>query len=246
MTTPQDNHAAVRDRLLQFAATIPPEELFPTLADGAAEFVAEDPFAFILAVSLDRGTKAEIIWTIPYWMREELGHLDPMRLAQMTPEQISETLSRIPRKPRYVNDAPQTILEVARLVSGRFGGDAEMLWRGRTAHEVKRELRQIHGIGEGIAAMGVILLQNCRGVHFPDSSTMDVKPDVHVRRVLYRLGIAKSRDEAEAVAAAGRLNPEFPGAVDPSLWRIGRRWCKESAPLCPDCIMNDLCPKVLL
>ena len=73
---------------------------------------------------------------------------------------------------------------------------------------------------------------------------MDVKPDVHVRRVLYRLGVADSQDEAEAVAAAARLNPEFPGAVDPSLWVIGRRWCKESMPLCPDCTMSDLCPKV--
>ncbi len=73
---------------------------------------------------------------------------------------------------------------------------------------------------------------------------MDVKPDVHVRRVLYRLGVAERRDEVEAVAAAARLNPEFPGALDPSLWRIGRRWCKESMPLCSDCIMNDLCPKV--
>ena len=106
-----------------------------------------------------------------------------------------------------MNDAPQTILEVARLVSERLGGDAEMLWRGRTAHEVKRELRAIHGIGEGIAAMGVILLQKYRGVRFPDSNTMDVKPDVHVRRVLYRLGVAERRDEVEAVAAAARLNP---------------------------------------
>lgn len=73
---------------------------------------------------------------------------------------------------------------------------------------------------------------------------MDVKPDVHVQRVLYRLGVAPSMSEAEALRAAAHLNPEYPGALDSSLWVIGRRWCKDNAPLCTDCIMNDLCPKV--
>lgn len=244
MTTLQDHSAAIRDRLLEFAKSIPPEELMPTLAPGAAELVAENPFAFTLAVALDRGTRAEIIWTIPYWIREELGHLDPARLAEMTREQMSEVLSRIPRKPRYMRDAPQTILEVAELVSNQFGGNAELIWRDRTAQEVKRELRSIHGVGEGIASMAVILLQRCRSVRFPDWSNMDVKPDVHVQRVLYRLAVAPGVSEGEALRAAANLNPEYPGALDPSLWVIGRRWCKDTAPLCSDCTMNDLCPKV--
>ena len=244
MTASQHHSAAVRDRLLEFAKSIPPDELMPTLASGAAELVAENPFAFILAVALDRGTRAEIIWTIPYWIREELGHLDPARLAQMTSEQILEVLSRIPRKPRYMRDAPQTILEVARLVSNQFAGNADLIWRDRTAQEVKRDLRSIHGVGEGIASMAVILLQRCRNVRFPDWSNMDVKPDVHVQRVLYRLAVAPGMSEGEALRAAANLNPEYPGALDPSLWVIGRRWCKDNAPFCSDCIMNDLCPKV--
>ena len=54
VTTAQDHGGAVRERLLQFATTIPPEELFPTLAEGAAELVAEDPFAFILVSGGDK------------------------------------------------------------------------------------------------------------------------------------------------------------------------------------------------
>ena len=50
MTTPQDHHAIVRDWLLQITTTIPPEELFPTLADGAAAFVVEDPFRVALCI----------------------------------------------------------------------------------------------------------------------------------------------------------------------------------------------------
>ena len=97
MTKPKDHGAAVRDRLLEYAASIQQEELFPTLVPDAAKLVVEDAFAFALAAVLDRGMKAEIIWTIPYWIREELGHLDPARLGEMTKEEISDVLSRIPR-----------------------------------------------------------------------------------------------------------------------------------------------------
>ena len=70
MATPQIHNAAVRERMLKFAESIPPEDLTPTLAPGAAELINENAFAFSLAVVLDRGTRAEIIWTIPYWIRQ--------------------------------------------------------------------------------------------------------------------------------------------------------------------------------
>ena len=53
MTTPQIRNAAVRERMLQFAESIPPEDLTPTLAPDAAELINENAFAFSLAVVLD-------------------------------------------------------------------------------------------------------------------------------------------------------------------------------------------------
>lgn len=40
--------------------------LFPTVILEADSIVVTDPYAFATATCLDRGTKAEIIWTIPY------------------------------------------------------------------------------------------------------------------------------------------------------------------------------------
>ena len=233
----------VREELLRFAASVPPEALMPTLEPDATRLVAEDPFAFSLAVVLDGGARAEIIWTIPFWLRQDLGHLNSEYLAQMTEQQISEALSRIPKKPRYMNDAPRTIFDLARLVYNDFGGNAELIWRGKTAHQVKHEFRSIHGVGEGIASMAVILLERCWHVQFPDQSVMDVKPDVHVQRVLYRLGVAQRLSEAKALRAAAALNPDYPGEIDPALWIIGRQWCSETAPNCTQCCMNQLCEK---
>lgn len=239
-----ERRSAIRDRLLAFAATIPAEDLTPALVPEAAAFVKQDPFAFILAVALDRGTKAEIIWSIPFWLREDFGHLDAARTSRMSVEELAAAIDRLPKKPRYVRDAPRTILDLAKIVAGELAGDAEAIWRGRTAHQVQMLLRRLYGVGEGIASMGVILLARCRGVRFPDWSAMNVKPDAHVRRVLYRLGVAARSNEADAVDAAARLNPEYPGALDPALWVIGRTWCREKGPRCAECVMSGLCARV--
>lgn len=60
-----DNKRQLTGAILQFGATIDPRALFPVLIAAAAELALSDPYAFALATCLDRGTKADIIWTIP-------------------------------------------------------------------------------------------------------------------------------------------------------------------------------------
>lgn len=67
----------ITQKILDFGKTIPAEELFPTIIPEASGLVTSDPYAFSIAVCLDRGTIAEIIWTIPYDIKQELGYLDP-------------------------------------------------------------------------------------------------------------------------------------------------------------------------
>ncbi len=66
--------------LLDFGETIPTSDLFPTVVQEAAEIVSNDPYAFSIACCLDRGSKADIIWTIPYDIKNDLGHLDPFKI----------------------------------------------------------------------------------------------------------------------------------------------------------------------
>jgi endonuclease III len=93
--------------------------------------------------------------------------------------------------------------------------------------------------------MAVILLERVSGIRFSDLDhrSMDIKPDVHTVRVLYRLGVAAEMSEAEAIAAARRLRPEYPGEVDVPLWMIGRQWCRARAPLCDDCVVKNFCAR---
>ena len=231
--------------LLEFGKTINPQELFPVLVDGASSLIEENPFAFALATVLDRGTKAEIIWTIPYYLRKELGELNPEVFVGLRIEEIGEIFQKLPVKPRYINDAPRSVKELSEIVVSEFSGDASKIWKNKSSKEVKATFQRVHGVGPGISSMAVLLLERCFGIQFNDidHSNMDVKPDIHVTRVFSRLGFISQLNEKEALKAARRLNPEYPGALDAPIWVIGRKWCIADTPQCLHCPVNEVCPK---
>jgi endonuclease-3 len=244
-----NREAEIVKRLLDLWEQIPSDEretlLIPGLEPEARELVRTNPFAFLLAASLDRGTKAEIIWTLPYLLRQALGHLDPCIIAQMSAAEIRALLEQLPKKPRYINAASRTIMSLARMVCDEFHGDATRLWDGRTASETMKKFREIYGVGRGIAAMLVILLDQLGMVQFSDPYNIPVKPDTHVIRVMVRLGLIPPQStEQDAVAKARALKPDYPGALDSPLWYIGRKFCHSISPACAECPLNDLCPRV--
>jgi len=235
----------ITQKLLAFGKVISTEVLFPTVLPEASSLVAADPYAFTIAVCLDRGMKAEIVWTIPYDIQQELGHLNPELIYHMSLDELDNLFSRLPRRPRYTNDAPRTLQELTRIVVEECHRDAANIWKGKRAAEVNRTFVSIHGVGPGIANMGVLLIEAGFGVRFSDldRKRMDIKPDVHTKRVLYRLGVSKEETEEAAITATRMLHPEFPGELDSALWEIGREWCFASDPDCANCPMMSSCLK---
>jgi endonuclease III len=232
--------------LNRFSASIPAEELFPTVSREATAFSMKNPYAFAIATCLDRGAKADIVWTFPFEMDRLMRGLDPYKVEAMSVEDVGRLLARLPRKPRFMNAAPRTIKELTRIVVEELDGDAAAIWRGKSAAEVKTAFLRIYGVGEGIANIAVLLIEAAYGVRFSDLDrrTMDIKPDTHTCRVLYRLGVAEDTSTDAALQGARWLSPEYPGEVDGPLWTIGRRWCRPSSPNCPMCPVGTLCKKV--
>ena len=93
--------------------------------------------------------------------------------------------------------------------------------------------------------MGVLLIEKTFGIQFSDldRTRMDIKPDVHTVRVLYRLGVSDAETIEAALMASRRLYPEFPGGIDGALWEIGRRYCFATKPNCPECPMKYVCSR---
>lgn len=233
--------------LLEFSTRIHPRELFPVLQEEAASVIEKNPFAFALAAVLDRGTKSEIIWTIPYYLQKKGGTLNPRFFIDKSLAELETIFRSLPFKPRYITDAPRTVKELSQLVIKEYDGEVEKIWQDKTSTSVKATFQRIYGVGPGIASMIVLLLEKCFKIIFTDLDhrTMDVKPDVHIIRVFHRLGFISVPDEQEALKAARRLNPEYPGALDAPSWVVGKKWCTSFAPQCPACPLNSVCPKTL-
>lgn len=231
--------------LLKFGTQIRPRELFPVLHDEAAALIEENSFAFALAAVLDRGTKADIIWTIPYYLQSRIGELNPRFFVNKPIGDLDRIFRELPLKPRYIGDAPRTVKELSEMVLMEYDGDVTKIWQNKTSSYVKATFQRIYGVGPGIASMIVLLLERCLRVQFTDidHKNMDVKPDVHIVRVFHRLGFVPEPNEAEALKAARILNPDYPGALDPPTWIIGKKWCTPFAPRCQSCPLNEVCPK---
>lgn len=242
------HYQLILNALLQYKDIFGQEELTPAKTPEAVQLIHDNSFAFISACCLDRGTKAEIIWTIPYWIKQQVGHYDPFRFYIMSPDQIASLFDKLPQKPRYTNAAPRTFQDICRIVVEEFDGNVENIWKNRRAVDVKRTLLSVFGVGSGIANMSLVLIEGLYNLTFSDLDyeNMDIKSDVHTMRVLYRLGVSPAINEAEAIFAARKLSPVYPGAIDGPLWSIGRNWCHPTNPECASCPLDTCCEKVVL
>ncbi len=240
------HYQPILNALIQYKSIFDQEELTPAKSPEAIQLIHDNSFAFISACCLDRGTKAEIIWTIPYWLYQQVGHYDPSRFYTLSLDKIASLFDRLPQKPRYTNAAPRTFQEICRIVVEEFEGSADNIWKNRRATDVKRTLVSVFGVGSGIANMSLVLIEGLYHLTFSDLdyANMDIKPDVHTMRVLYHLGVSPAISEMEAIIAARQLSPTYPGAIDGPLWSIGRNWCHPTNPECTSCPINSCCQKV--
>ncbi len=226
-----------------------------TLAEGgpanfsdqpeADEFLRSDPFAFLVAVVFDQGIVAERAWSAPWLLKQRLGHLDPARMVA-DPDAVRAAIAQRPSLHRYVENVPRWVVAAADRVLHDYWGDAESIWNDEpTATELRRRLEEFDGIGQKKAAMAVEILERDRGVVVRDLAGSDVAFDVHVRRVFLRTGLADADDLRHVVEQARLAHPDRPGELDLPAWDIGRTWCRPQDPLCDECPLGSVCPRLL-
>jgi len=241
-----ENHAhAIVNELLTYRSQQKTGGPF-TRTRAADEFLRHNPFAFLMAASIDRGALAESVWEIPFLLRQSLGHLDPGKLSRLNVDQVETILRSLDRQPRFPRQAAQTIVSLSRLVVNQFCGNATSIWENKEPGEVVETLERIWGVGPGIAHMTVRILIDEFGYNPGPRGLkqINIKPDAHVMRVFYRTGLAPERNGNACVQAAQQLYPAFPGLLDWPAWEIGRSWCHEHNPECVECPLHGVCLKI--
>ena len=209
----------------------------------ADKFLRDNPFAFLMAASIDRGAVAEGIWKIPHFLFQTLSHLDPRIIVNYDVKEIENLLRSLDKKPRFPKQAATTILSLATMVVSQFNGNAENIWKKREPGAVLHTLIKIWGVGPGIAHMIVRILVD-EFDYDPGPSgfrQINVKADVQLKKVFYRTGLVDREDDKLCVRAACELHPEYPGLLDWPAWEIGRRWCDKNNPNCTECPLDHVC-----
>lgn len=106
-------------------------------------------------------------------------------------------------------------------------------------HEARAYLRSLPGVGEHTAALVLAFAGRLPGV---------MPVEAHIDRVSRRLGWVPGG----SARAAAQRGIESAGAemrmidLHVNLIRVGRHYCKESVPDCPECPLADLCPSFRL
>jgi endonuclease III len=124
----------------------------------------------------------------------------------------------------FYRQKAKSIRGAMRVLLEEFGGEVP-----RTMDELLR----LPGVARKTANVVAAELGNPQGVVV----------DTHVRRLSQRLGLTRQEDPVKIERDLARLVPRADWGRFPHLliWH-GRRVCIARAPLCEDCVVNDLCP----
>ena len=217
--------------------------------DSKINDIKNYPHLFVLACLMDRQVKAEKAWKIPYLVCRDLcnGDFSFNRLPDLSLEEVAYYFENEGLH-RFNNDMAKIFVSAVKKINKEYNGDASLIWEGENSSaEIIFRFLQFDGCGIKIASMATNLLHRIFGINYTDYSALDISPDIHVRRVFYRLGLIDNiNDDNSAISViykARSLHPTFPGIFDKCCWNIGREYCHPSTPQCDDCKLTTICKK---
>lgn len=216
-------------------------------ADILLNNIEQYPHIFVFGCIFNRQTLAWKAWLAPCVIAKEIGspdfsaflQLDEKYLTDLVTEKSLHWMSIVMGKNLY---------RAIKRIHTNYENDASAIWHkgNPSSIEVIKRFEEFDGIGQKISTMAVNVLVRDFKVNLSGRSDIDISSDVHVGRVLRRLGIVgKNANKNEIILAARQLVPEYPGYFDSLIWEIGEAWCRPSSPKCDSCFLNDYCPKII-
>lgn len=213
-------------------------------ADALLNDLDRYPHAFVLACIMDRQIIAEKAWMIPYEFKERLGSFEFTNLQALSLERVQRIMSNPKPLHRFPIVMSKNFFSAVQKIARVYSGKASNIWAGcPDSVTIVNRFREFDGVGPKIGPMAANILVRDFKIPIGNKNSIDISPDVHVRRVFTRLGlIVEGASNEELIFRARELNPTYPGVFDLPAWEIGREWCKPNKPNCPKCYMNGCCP----
>ena len=156
---------------------------------------------------------------------------------------------------RFWNRFSKHLKDNAKVILDSYEGDVRNVWKGlqpRDVNEIYCRFLEFKGIGPALAKMAQFILVRDHGMAGGELSKhhMRVKPDRHVCRVTYRLGLVSNTRPKIVAAEIDQLwqdgsfdhaGIESQADFDLVVFRVGQYWCKQSSPNCVECPLRSVC-----
>jgi hypothetical protein len=140
-------------------------------------------------------------------------------------------------KPHRFRKGYTRLWGISNTICDWYDGDARKIWSGKSPFEALIHLWAL-GAGDQISRMVVGALRDCGQIK---GDSGDVKPDVHLRRVLGRAVDGQeisAANPAKVIDLTRQLNPTDPWLLDWPLWNIGKAHCRPTSPNCAGCYLS--------
>jgi endonuclease III len=195
------------------------------LDEPAVEKIAkdqqEDPFQVLIATMLSAQTKDAV--TAAASARLFRVARTPRSMARLTHAQIQKLIYPV----SFYRNKSVHVKETCRQIMERFGGRVP---------STMDELLTLPGVGRKTANLVLILAH---------SSQENICVDTHVHRISNRMGWVQTKtpDETEHALYRATARRWWP-IINLYLVTWGQNVCRPVYPLCPQCVLADVCPKI--
>ncbi len=206
------------------------------------------PHAFVLACAMDRQINADRAWSIPYEIKQTLGNFSINTLYNVSLDEYKKIFNE--KKLHRFNDNMATVFyNAVHKIVEEYDSDASNIWKGNpSSATVVLRFLNFDGIGIKIATMATNILSRDFKIKMSDYYSIDISPDVHIKRLFKRMGLINKKDINnidKIIYKARSINPDFPGIIDLTCWKLGRSVCRPTSPKCDKCILKIYCPKII-
>ena len=221
-------------------------------------FTEKKANVFFVSVMLDQMQKTERAWEAGQYMVENYFY-DTGDFWQEISDSHLSTIKKICRRGYdgqafalgvKINAFPKNLKSAAKKIVGEYESDVRNVWNNVDAEdvdEIYNRFKEFEGIGDALAKMAQFILVRDYGIAGGKESKkyLSVKPDTHLQRVLFRLGLAEKETAASVVANVDNLKLASPADFDWAVWNIGQEFCHPHEPACSNCPLEKICEKHL-
>ena len=139
------------------------------LNDEANDLVASSSFALLVGMVLDQQIPMERAFIAPHLLAQRIGgELTPQHLLDMDMAEIEKVFGEKPALHRFPASMAKRVVEVARIVSDTYDGDAGAIWReAKDGDDLMKRLTSLPGFGKDKARIFIALLGKQVGLEVP-------------------------------------------------------------------------------